>query len=769
MATSAAQFPLPLAPEGAVQIGDATFVHTDEHGGQVWLLGRLWWSWQTGDEAGRRLAAVQLAESGIARRIDIAQAFRITPETLWRWRQTYAREGIAGLAPSKPGPKGAWKLTDEVISHIVALHAEGHTQAHIATTAGVSTFSVRQVLRNRATATQPVAPADTGSHDTDEKAGAADGDGEGAPEDLEVVPAPTPRTAERQAARFRQLEQATPVFTQGRQLPLLGAWVSNREVLGLSGRFGKTTCMSSREFRVSVSQEVLLEVDPVQRPARERVAAGSAGTKVFREYDQHQTFLLPPSLMDWLPEEHLARVIDALVEDTLDLTPILSSYVEERGYPPHDPRMMLKLLLYGYATGVCSSRKLERACHQDVAFRFLAGNQTPDYRSIARFRKRHLAVFEELVVQVLAIAKRAGLVKLGRVALDGSKVRANASRRKAMSYERMGPRERQLADELAELRAQAAALVAEAEAVDAAEDDKFGQSRGDELPDELARKESRLATLRQAKQALEAEAAEAAAQQHKAKQVRKARRAAARKAEREGASPDQAQAAADAAQAAVANDPNVAAAAQDAARDATPKPKAQRNFTDPDSRIMKTSDRAFHQCYNAQVVVDEDSQIIVAADLTNQAADCPHLPGLLDQVETNLGSRPDQLLADAGYFSEDNVAHCDDVGVDALIATGRFKHNEPPVPAPRGPIPKNATVKQRMARKLRTKTGRAAYARRKAIVEPVFGQMHTRQNAHRVLLRGLDAARGEYQLHVLCHNILKMFTAGIDLAPTAAT
>lgn len=520
---------------------------------------------------------------------------------------------------------------------------------------------------------------------------------------------------------------------------------------------------------MSVSQQVLLEIDPVERPQRDRVAAGSAGTKVFREYDQHQTFLLPPSLMDWLPEEHLARVIDTLVEDTLDLTSLLSSYVEERGYPPHDPRMMLKLLLYGYATGVCSSRKLERACHHDVAFRFLAGNQTPDYRSIARFRKRHLAVFEELVVQVLAIAKRAGLVKLGRVALDGSKVRANASRRKAMSYERMGPRERELAEEVAQLRAQAAALVAQAEAVDAAEDEKFGDRRGDELPDELARKESRLATLRQAKQALEADAAEAAAERQKVKAARKARKAAVRQAEREGASPEEIDAAADAAEDAVEHDPQVAASAEAAAVEARPKPKAQRNFTDPDSRIMKTSDRSFHQCYNAQAVVDEDSQIIVASDLTNQAADCPHLPGLLDQVEANLGCRPDQLLADAGYFSEDNVAHCDDVGVDSLIATGRFKHNEPPVPAPRGPIPKDATVKQRMARKLRTKAGQASYARRKAIVEPVFGQMHTRQNAHRVLLRGLDAARGEYQLHVLCHNILKMFTAGIELAPNAAT
>jgi len=408
------------------------------------------------------------------------------------------------------------------------------------------------------------------------------------------------------------------------------------------------------------------------------------------------------------------------------------------------------------------------ACEHDVAMRFLAANQTPYHRSIAKFRKRHLAVFNHLFVQVLQIASRAGLVSLGRVALDGSKVRANASRHKAMSYARMGPRERQLADEVEALRAQAAELIAEAEAVDAAEDEAFGDARGDELPAELANKETRLATLRAAKQALEDEAAEAAAEREAAKAARKARRQAERDAAREGAQADEIEAAGDAAKAAVAVDPEVAAAVEAAADAAAPKDKAQRNFTDPDSRIMKTSDRSFHQCYNAQAIVDETSQIIVASELTNQAADCPALPGMLDQVRVNLGRLPSQLLADAGYFSADNVAHCVEVGVDALIATGRFKHSEPAPPAPRGPVPKDATVKQRMARKLSTKAGQAGYARRKAIVEPVFGQMHTRQNADRLLLRGLDAASAEHQLHALCHNILKIFTAGIELAPAPA-
>jgi len=516
---------------------------------------------------------------------------------------------------------------------------------------------------------------------------------------------------------------------------------------------------------VLVSQGRLVEVEAVeQRVAEPQRAAGLEGTKTFRAYDQHQPLLLPPSVNDWLPAGHLARTIDALVEETLDLSPILASYVQQRGFPPYDPRLMLKVLLYGYATRVTSSRKLAAACEADVAMRFLTGNQTPDHRSIAKFRKRHLDAFEGLFVQVLQIAARAGMVSLGQVALDGSKVRANASRHKAMSYARMGPREQQLAGEVDALREQAAGLIADAEATDAAEDERFGDARGDELPVELADKETRLATLRAAKQALEDEAAEAAAEREHGKAARKARKRAQRQAAADGGDAEEVAAAGDAAEAAAADDPEVAACAEAAADAAVPTGNAQRNFTDPDSKIMKTSDKSFHQCYNAQIVVDGDHQIIVASQLTNQAADAAALPGMLDQLAANLGL-PGQLLADAGYFSDDNVAACTGLGVDALIATGRFKHNDPPPPAPRGPIPNNATGKQRMARKLSTKAGRAGYARRKAIVEPVFGQMRTRQNAGQVRLRGLDAAAGEHRLHALVHNILKIFTTGVAPAP----
>lgn len=520
-------------------------------------------------------------------------------------------------------------------------------------------------------------------------------------------------------------------------------------------------------------EEPLVEVPAVEpadadgdRGGKQRVPAGVAGTKVFRDYDQDQALLLPPSLADWLPQDHTARFIDEVVEELLDLSPILVAYDDERGAPPYDPRLMLKILLYGYATGRLSSRKIARACIEDLAFRFLTANQQPDFRSIARFRQRHLAAIEDLYVQVLQIAYRAGLVELGQVALDGTKLRADASRHKAMSYERMSTREQQLQAEIEELHRQVRAQLDGAEEADQAEDAQFGEGvRGDELPAELASRQERLSRIQAAKQQLEAEAAEAAAERERDKARRRARRDAERAAAADGCDDDETEArAADAEQAADA-DPTVEQAAEDAAAHAEPKPKAQRNFTDPDSRIMKMSDGAFHQGYNAQALIDGASQMIVASTVSNQANDAPHLPALLDQLEANLGVGPGQLLADAGYFSEANVAACTAREIDAVIATGRFKHHEPAPPAPRGPIPKHATVKQRMSRKLKTKPGRAAYARRKAIVEPVFGQQDTRQRARRLMLRGLDKAHGERKLHDLVHNLLKMATADVELQP----
>jgi transposase len=469
----------------------------------------------------------------------------------------------------------------------------------------------------------------------------------------------------------------------------------------------------------------LFAEDVVKRVEPGSVTPKAPVDKTFRPFNPDQVLLLPPSLDDWLPAEHLARFVAELVDEHLDLSRIRAVYTEGRGAPPFDPRLMLRLLIYGYTTGVRSSRAIERRCVEDVAFRWLACGQAPDYRSIARFRKRHLSALAQLFLQALKLCQAAGMVSLGRVALDGTKVRANASKRKAMSYARLSEKEKVLAEEVS-------ALMAEAQRIDDAEDAQFGKDRrGDELPAELARRESRLAKLREAKQALE-EQARAAAAEHAADLAR-----------RKGADED-----------------TVAQRAASAAAAAVPKPKAQRNFTDPDSRIMLTSDGSFAQCYNAQAVVDADHQVIVAADLTDCASDVVSLLPMTEQVQANTGQHPGQLLADAGYCSADNLDKAAEVseqtGTEFLIATGRRKHDEPVPPAPRGPIPKDATRKQRMARKLTTKPGRAAYARRKAIVEPVFGQMSILQNGKQLLLRGHAAARDEWLLLAACHDFRKL-------------
>lgn len=477
-------------------------------------------------------------------------------------------------------------------------------------------------------------------------------------------------------------------------------------------------------------------VEPVESPVRGPV------DKTFRAYDPGQVFLMPPSIADWVPEDHLARFVSELVDEVVDLEPFLAVYTEKRGYPPYDPRLMLKVLIYGYTTGVRSSRKIEKACHDDVAFRFLAANQAPDFRSVARFRRRHLATLDALFLEILKLCQQAGMVKLGRVALDGSKVRANASRRKAMSYKRMTERE-------AGLQAEVDDLLADAEATDVAEDDKFGpDDRDDDLGAEMARREQRLVKIRRAKADLEADTA------------RRAGADAARKnwhntASHDGITTEQ-------------REEDTAAAADEAAAAATVPDKAQRNFTDPDSRIMKTSDGSFHYCYNAQTAADETHQVIVATSLSNRSADCPEFVSLLDDITTNCATAPGQIVADAGYFSEDNIAAADQRDVDVLIATGRLKHGEQPPPAPRGRIPTDATVKDRMARKLRTKPGRAGYARRKAIIEPVFGQIDTVQGGKQVLVRGEHAAAHEWRFIAACHNIRKLFnhTASARPAPT---
>lgn len=467
----------------------------------------------------------------------------------------------------------------------------------------------------------------------------------------------------------------------------------------------------------------LLEVPEVIGTDLAKPPAGRS--KTFRSYDPQQPFLLPPSLDDWLPEDDEARFISEVVEELLDLDVIYHSYQSSDGAPPYDPKMMLKILIYGYSTGVTSSREMEKRCIKDVAFRFLTANQSPDYRSIARFRRRHLKALDNLFIQVLKVCQEAGLIKLGRVALDGTKLHASASKHKAMSYDRLEKR-------IPEIEAEVAALLAEAERVDREEDTTFGgDRRGDEIPQELRRRESRLNKMRAAKEAIEADAREKAAQK------------ASKKVQDSGSDEEE-----------------VEKVVQEASENAKPEPRAQRNFTDPESRIMKTNE-GFDYAFNAQLVVDEKSQVIIAAQVVQDANDINQLSPMVEKTSENLGKAgikgdPDTLLADAGYCSEENLQKAQEAGLDILIATGRLKHNERVSPSPRGPIPKNATRRELMARRLRTRSAKADYARRKAIVEPVFGQMKVKQKAGRLRLRGIEGANGEWNLHAICHNLRKL-------------
>jgi transposase len=457
-------------------------------------------------------------------------------------------------------------------------------------------------------------------------------------------------------------------------------------------------------------------------------------SKVFRPYQPEQTLLLPPSLRDWLAEDHLALFVSDVV-DTLDLKEITSCYEsgDGRGYPPHDPRMMVKLLVYGYCVGKRSSRKLERATWDEVPFRVLSGDTHPDHDCIATFRKRHLKALSALFLQVLQLCRKAGLAKLGHVAIDGTKVKANASKHKAMSYDRMQKTEK-------ELEAQITELLAEAERLDDAEDEQHGKGRrGDELPAELQRRESRLAKIKEAKAALEAEAKARADKQRE--EIEQKRR------EREKRPPQK--------------------RGRDYADPKTePDPKAQRNFTDPESRIMVGGTKEFVQAYNVQNAVNEH-QIILATEVSNVAPDQQKLVPMVHAVKTNLGEFPAIVSADAGYHSEAALSDATIAEVDLYVPKKREqcgKTNESCVP-----LPPNAKASERMQAKLATPAGRAVYARRKAIVEPVFGQVKEARGIRAFLLRGLDAVRGEWNLIALTHNLLKLFRLRGPLALQAAT
>ena len=421
--------------------------------------------------------------------------------------------------------------------------------------------------------------------------------------------------------------------------------------------------------------------------------------KSYRPYVPDQEFLLPPSLREWLPEDHLIYFVSDVI-DNVDLTAMDAVYGEEqRGQPPYDPRMMTKVLVYGYCVGVFSSRRIQLRLSEDIGFRVLAAGNAPNFRTISDFRKIHLGTLEGLLEEVLKIALEAGAIKLGRVALDGTKVKANASKHKAMSYERMKEKERAI-------RGEVRALLAQAEATDAAEDALYGaDQRGDELPEELQRRESRLKKIREAKRALEERARQEAKDKGKSYQE---------------------------------------------VQQSRPAGKDQYNFTDPESRIMKGGD-GFVQGYNAQAAVESTLQLIVGQDVTQAANDKEQIKPMLQVLEKQSGQRPDEALADSGYCSEKNLEYLETGNesgpiLDAYIATGKQKHGESRQPCPRGPLPEDATRVERMKRKLQTKAGRRVYAARKTIVEPVFGQIKQARGFRQFLLRGLDKVRAEWSL-----------------------
>jgi transposase len=442
-------------------------------------------------------------------------------------------------------------------------------------------------------------------------------------------------------------------------------------------------------------------------------------SKHFRPWKIDQTQLLPPSVQDYVPQDHLSRFIVAVVRESLDLSAITGSYRSGLGQPPFDPWMMTALLLHSYASGVYSSRRIAKACVERADFMMIVALDPPDFRTVSDFRKRHLKALADLFVQVLKLAEAAGLVKLGHVALDGTKIKANASKHKAMSYERMKKRE-------AELKAEVDRWLAAAEAADAEEDKAFGKDkRGGEMPDWVADKQKRLAKIGEAKAALEAEAKAAAEAQAKAgaeaEQKRKAegRRKPGKKSKPPSPEPDA---------------------------------RAQRNFTDPDSRVLLTKD-GFIQGYNAQAAVDAHAQIIVAQELTQSMSDQGQLVPLVDGIEANLGRKPKEASADAGYCSEANLQALAGRGIGAYVATGRAKH---PADAKRGTA---GLLTQAMRRKLKRAGYRSRYRLRKQIVEPVFGQIKQARGFRQFLLRGVDAVRAEWAMICTAHNLVKLARA----------
>ena len=433
----------------------------------------------------------------------------------------------------------------------------------------------------------------------------------------------------------------------------------------------------------------------------------------FLPYEPKQDFLLPPSLAEWLPENHLVYFVSEII-DRLDLQIFYARYEGDgRRNQPYDPAMLVKVLVYGYATGVFSSRKMARKLFEDIAFRLLGAGNFPSHRTICDFRFRHLPELKELFVQVAVLARELGMVKLGTIALDGTKIKANASKHKAMSYGRMKEQEQKLKQEIE-------ALLERARIIDAEEDARLGMEQADEqLPMELRRREQRLAKIEAAKARLEARQADADRER--------------------GRHPDDQQ--------------RGGAGRPFKHPFGVPDDKAQDNFTDPQSRIMKMGG-SFEQCYNAQAAVDGHSQLILACGLTNNAADNDELLPMIEAVKSNLGELP-KRVADSGYRSEQAFAAVEEKRVEALVALGREGKDQTAID------PKDYPATARMAERLATPEGQAHYRRRKVIPEPVFGWIKHVIGFRQFSLRGLTKVTGEWSLVCLATNVRHMWALQI--------
>lgn len=444
-------------------------------------------------------------------------------------------------------------------------------------------------------------------------------------------------------------------------------------------------------------------------------------SKHFRPWKIDQPLLLPPSVADFVPTEHVSHFLVGMVRETLDLSEFMASYPSTLGQPPFDPRMMVALLLHAYMSGIPSSRRIAKACRERNDFIMIVGLDPPDFRTIAEFRKRHLKAMDALFVQVLKLCEAAGLAKLGHVALDGTKIKANASKHKAMSYQRMKQREM-------ELQAEVTKILADAETADAAEDAKFGPDKsGDELPKWATDKVQRLARIKEAKAALEADARAMAEEERRIEaEKEKQRQAEGRK------------------------KPGVPAAPPSD----EPDPKAQRNFTDSESRIMKTKD-GYIQGYNAQAAVDAGSQVIVAHGLTQNGSDQGQLVPMIDAIEKNLGRKPKQASADNGYCSEPNLTALAEREIDGYVAPGRAKNPTAENGKMGGPLT------QAMRKKIDDGGFETPYRLRKQVVEPVFGQIKQARGFRQFLLRGVAKVRAEWSMVCTAHNLTKLFQATV--------